>query len=78
MPSLERPDEPLRPSELEPRDDELLLALRLELEDEPDEALMPRSLELGELEEHIRNNTPYEVTRTTMVIEGLCPGCRNG
>jgi Fe2+ or Zn2+ uptake regulation protein len=32
-------------------------------------------VELGELEEHIRNNTPYEVTRTTMVIEGLCPAC---
>lgn len=35
-------------------------------------------VELGELEEHIRNNTPYEVTRTTMVIEGLCPTCRDG
>lgn len=46
MPSLERLDEPLRPSELE-RDDELLLALRLELP-EPDEALMPRSSELDE------------------------------
>lgn len=32
------------------RDDELLLALRLELP-EPDDALMPRSLELEELEE---------------------------
>ena len=50
MPSLERPDEPLRPSEL--RDDELLLALRLEPELlEPDEALMPRSFELEELDE---------------------------
>jgi Fur family transcriptional regulator, ferric uptake regulator len=35
-------------------------------------------VELGELEEHIRNNTPYQVTRTTVVIEGLCPGCRDG
>lgn len=35
-------------------------------------------VELGELEEHIRNNTPYEVTRTTLVIEGLCPACRDG
>jgi Fur family transcriptional regulator, ferric uptake regulator len=35
-------------------------------------------VELGELEEHIRNNTPYEVTRTTVVIEGLCPVCRDG
>jgi Fe2+ or Zn2+ uptake regulation protein len=33
-------------------------------------------VELGELEERIRNNTPYQVTRTTMVIEGLCPACR--
>ena len=33
---------------------------------------------LGELEEHIRNNTPYEVTRATLVIEGLCPACRVG
>ena len=33
-------------------------------------------VELGELEEHIRNNTSYEVTRTMMVIEGLCPACR--
>ena len=57
MPSLELPDEPLRPrSELElellPRDDELPLdALRLELL-EPDDALRPspRSLE-SELEE---------------------------
>jgi Fur family transcriptional regulator, ferric uptake regulator len=35
-------------------------------------------VELGELEEQIRNNTPYEVTRTTLVIEGLCPTCRDG
>jgi len=33
-------------------------------------------VELRELEEHIRDNTPYDVTRTTMVIEGLCPACR--
>ena len=33
-------------------------------------------VELGELELSIRDNTPYEVTRTTMVIEGLCPSCR--
>jgi Fe2+ or Zn2+ uptake regulation protein len=35
-------------------------------------------VELGELEERIRDNTPYEVTRTAVVIEGLCPTCRNG
>ena len=32
-------------------------------------------VELRELEEHIRDNTPYDVTRTTMVVEGLCPAC---
>jgi Fe2+ or Zn2+ uptake regulation protein len=34
------------------------------------------SVELGELEKRIRCNTPYEVTRTTIVVEGLCPSCR--
>ena len=33
-------------------------------------------VELGELEMNIRHNTPYEVTRATMVIEGLCPSCK--
>ena len=32
-------------------------------------------VELRELEEHIRGNTPYDVTRTTMVVEGVCPSC---
>ena len=32
-------------------------------------------VELGGLEENIRHNTPYEVTRTTLVVEGLCPSC---
>jgi Fe2+ or Zn2+ uptake regulation protein len=36
------------------------------------------SVELGELEERIRSNTPYEVTRTTIVVEGFCPSCRAG
>ncbi len=35
-------------------------------------------VELRELEEHIRDNTPYDVTHTTMVIEGLCPTCSEG
>jgi Fur family transcriptional regulator, ferric uptake regulator len=35
-------------------------------------------VQLGELEERIRNNTPYEVTYTAMVVEGLCPSCRAG
>lgn len=35
-------------------------------------------VELGELEERIRNNTPYEVTGVTMIIDGLCPACRDG
>jgi Fe2+ or Zn2+ uptake regulation protein len=34
------------------------------------------SIELGGLEENIRHNTPYEVTRTTIVVEGLCPSCK--
>ena len=33
-------------------------------------------IELGELEESIRHNTPYEVTRTTIVVEGICPACK--
>jgi Fur family transcriptional regulator, ferric uptake regulator len=33
-------------------------------------------VEFGNLETHIRRNTPYEVTRTTVVVEGLCPACR--
>ena len=35
-------------------------------------------VELGELEERISNSTTYEVTRTAMVVEGLCPACRAG
>jgi Fur family transcriptional regulator, ferric uptake regulator len=30
---------------------------------------------LDAVEERIRNNTPYKVTRATMVVEGLCPSC---
>ena len=33
-------------------------------------------VEFGNLETHIRRNTPYEVTRMTVVVEGLCPACR--
>jgi Fe2+ or Zn2+ uptake regulation protein len=33
-------------------------------------------VELGELDESIRHNTPYEVTRMAIVAEGLCPSCR--
>jgi Fe2+ or Zn2+ uptake regulation protein len=29
------------------------------------------------LEERIRAATPYKVTRATVVVEGLCPACRN-
>lgn len=32
-------------------------------------------VELGQLEERIRRNTPYEVKRTMLVVEGLCPAC---
>jgi Fe2+ or Zn2+ uptake regulation protein len=31
---------------------------------------------LGDLESRIRENTPYEVTNTMLLVEGLCPGCR--
>ena len=34
------------------------------------------NVELGDLEKRIRDNTPYDVTRTSMVVEGLCPTCR--
>ncbi|MDP9412458.1 MAG: transcriptional repressor [Actinomycetota bacterium] len=30
------------------------------------------------LEERIRQNTPYQVTRATVVVEGLCPACGKG
>jgi Fur family transcriptional regulator, ferric uptake regulator len=32
-------------------------------------------VDLGGVEARIRANTPYEVTRATMVVEGLCPDC---
>ncbi len=33
-------------------------------------------VELGGLEDRIRENTTYEVTRAMLVVEGLCPVCR--
>lgn len=33
-------------------------------------------VELGELEERIRDNTTYDITRAMLVLEGLCPICR--
>lgn len=30
---------------------------------------------LGGIETQIRKNTPYKVTRATMVVEGTCPAC---
>jgi len=35
-------------------------------------------VELGNLESQIRQNTPYEVQSTTLVVEGLCPNCQKG
>jgi Fur family transcriptional regulator, ferric uptake regulator len=35
-------------------------------------------VELRDLEERIRGHTTYEVTRTTLTVEGLCPACRAG
>ena len=33
-------------------------------------------VELGDLEDRVQAATPYDVTRATVVIEGLCPACR--
>ena len=33
-------------------------------------------VELEDLEASIRENTRYDVRNTTLVVEGLCPGCR--
>ena len=35
-------------------------------------------VDLGGVEARISENTPYKVTRATMVVEGLCPGCAGG
>lgn len=35
-------------------------------------------VEVGDLEERVREATPYEVTRAAVVVEGLCPACRAG
>lgn len=32
---------------------------------------------LGDLEADIRGSTPYRVTSTSIVVEGVCPECRN-
>jgi Fe2+ or Zn2+ uptake regulation protein len=32
-------------------------------------------VQMGDVEQQIQANTPYEVTRTTTLIEGLCPEC---
>jgi Fe2+ or Zn2+ uptake regulation protein len=32
-------------------------------------------VKLEDLAAHIRENTPYEVTSTALVIEGVCPDC---
>ncbi len=33
-------------------------------------------VELSGVHDAVRRNTPYEVTATTLVIEGVCPSCR--
>jgi Fe2+ or Zn2+ uptake regulation protein len=35
-------------------------------------------VELGELEAIVQENTPYQVTRTNLVVEGVCPRCQKG
>ncbi|MBA2443549.1 MAG: transcriptional repressor [Rubrobacter sp.] len=32
-------------------------------------------IELGDLEARVHENTPYQVTSTALVIEGICPKC---
>ena len=31
---------------------------------------------LSEIEERVRENTPYEVTSANLVVEGVCPACQ--
>ena len=33
-------------------------------------------VDVGDLDERIRSNTPYEVTRTTVAVEGRCGACQ--
>lgn len=33
-------------------------------------------VDLSGVHEAVRENSPYEVTETTLVIEGVCPSCR--
>lgn len=33
-------------------------------------------IEIGDLEAQIQENTSYEVRHTTLVVEGVCPHCR--
>ncbi|BBL78680.1 transcriptional repressor [Rubrobacter xylanophilus] len=35
-------------------------------------------VDLGDLESRIQENTPYRVTRATMLLEGICPACQDG
>ena len=33
-------------------------------------------VDLADVHDTVRENTPYEVTEATLVIEGVCPSCR--
>lgn len=33
-------------------------------------------VDVGDLEHRVRANTPYRVTRTTVVVEGVCEACQ--
>ncbi len=33
-------------------------------------------VDLGDFAAHIRENTPYDVTSASLVIEGVCPACQ--
>jgi Fur family transcriptional regulator, ferric uptake regulator len=34
-------------------------------------------VEFEDFAAHIRENTPYEVTNASLIIEGVCPGCQS-
>lgn len=33
-------------------------------------------VDVGDLDDRIRSSTPYEVTRTTVAVEGICEACQ--
>ena len=35
-------------------------------------------LDLAKIENRVKDNTPYKVTSTALVVEGICPACQAG